>query len=539
VTAAVLPALATQSALPAAFQAAEVNYVAVMPLLIVFGTAIIGVLVEAFAPRRHRHVIQVTVAVVGLVAAAVSIIWASSNLGLTMGITDGATNRSLFALAIDGPALFLQGAIVLMGILGVLTMAERFGGVGPDAFTPSGASTPGSPVETAATRAGALTSEVFPLTVFAIFGMMLFPATNDLLGMFVALEVLSLPLYILTGLARRRRLLSQEASLKYFLLGAFSSAFFLFGTALLYGYAGSVYFGDLSKAISTAPLAMNGLLLPGSFLVLVGLLFKVAAVPFHAWTPDVYQGAPTPVTGFMAACTKAAAFGAILRVAYVGLESARWEWSNALVIVALLTMVVGSVLSVTQTDMKRLLAYSSIAHAGFILVGVLAFDRAGVGAVLFYVVAYGFSTIAAFAIVSLVRQNGAEATHLSQWAGLGRNHPLTASAFAFLMLAFAGIPLTSGFVSKFAVFSAAVGSGATGTVLAVVGVLCSAITVFVYARVIVLMFFSEAPTEKVEVVMPSAMTTFSIAVGTLTTLALGIVPASLLDLADRASQFVR
>ena len=538
-TAAVLPALATQSALPAAFEPSEVNYVAVMPLLIVFVTALIGVLVEAFAPRARRHVIQVTVAVVGLAASAVSIIWASSNLGLTMGLTDGATNRSLFALAIDGPALFLQGAIVLMGILGVLTMAERFGGVGPDAFTPSGASTPGSPVETAATRAGALTSEVFPLTVFAIFGMMLFPTTNDLIGMFVALEVLSLPLYILTGLARRRRLLSQEASLKYFLLGAFSSAFFLFGTALLYGYAGSVYFGDLSKAISTAPLAMNGLLLPGAFLVFVGLLFKVGAVPFHAWTPDVYQGAPTPVTGFMAACTKAAAFGAILRVAYVGLDSARWEWSNALVIVALLTMVVGSVLSVTQTDMKRLLAYSSIAHAGFILVGVLAFDRDGVSAVLFYVVAYGFSTIAAFAIIGLVRQNGAEATHLSQWAGLGKRHPLTASAFAFLMLAFAGIPLTSGFVSKFAVFSAAVGSGATGAVLAVVGVLCSAITVFVYARVIVLMFFSEAPEEKVEVVMPSAMTTFSIAVGTLTTLALGIVPASLLDLADRASQFVR
>jgi NADH-quinone oxidoreductase subunit N len=539
VTAAVLPALSTQTALPAAFQASEVNYVAVMPLLIVFATALIGVLVEAFAPRERRHLIQVSVAVVGLLASAVSIIWASSNLGLTMGITDGATNRSLFALAIDGPALFLQGAIVLMGILGVLTMAERFGGVGPDAFTPSGASTPGSPVETAATRAGALTSEVFPLTVFAIFGMMLFPATNDLIGMFVALEVLSLPLYVLTGLARRRRLLSQEASLKYFLLGAFSSAFFLFGTALLYGYAGSVYFGDLSKAISTAPLAMNGLLLPGAFLVFVGLLFKVGAVPFHAWTPDVYQGAPTPVTGFMAACTKAAAFGAILRLAYVGLDTARWEWTNALVIVALLTMVIGSVLSVTQTDMKRLLAYSSIAHAGFILVGVLAFDRTGVGAVLFYIVAYGFSTIAAFAIITLVRQNGAEATHLSQWAGLGKRHPVTASAFAFLMLAFAGIPLTSGFVSKYAVFSAAVGSGATGTVLAVVGVLCSAITVFVYARVIVLMFFSEPPEETVEVVTPSAMTTFSIAIGTLVTLALGVVPASLLDLADRASQFVR
>jgi NADH-quinone oxidoreductase subunit N len=539
VTAVVLPALSDQVALPSAFQASEVNYVAVMPLLIVFVTALVGVMIEAFVPRGRRHTIQVSVAVVGLVAAAVSLVWASGNLGLTMGVADTVNNRSLFALAIDGPALFLQGAILLMGILGVLTMAERFGGVGPDAFTPSGASTPGSAVETAATRAGALTSEVFPLTLFAIFGMMLFPTTNDLIGMFVALEVLSLPLYILTGLARRRRLLSQEASLKYFLLGAFSSAFFLFGTALLYGYAGSVYFADLSKAISTAPLAMNGLLLPGAFLVFVGLLFKVGAVPFHAWTPDVYQGAPTPVTGFMAACTKAAAFGAILRLAYVGLDTARWEWSNALVIVALLTMVVGSVLSVTQTDMKRLLAYSSIAHAGFILVGVLAFDRTGVGAVLFYIVAYGFSTIAAFAIVSLVRQNGGEATHLSQWAGLGRSHPLAASTFAFLMLAFAGIPLTSGFVSKFAVFSAAVGSGATGTVLAVVGVLCSAITVFVYARVIVLMFFSEAPVEPVEVVTPSAMTTFSIAIGTLTTLALGVVPASVLALADRASQFVR
>jgi NADH-quinone oxidoreductase subunit N len=357
--------------------------------------------------------------------------------------------------------------------------------------------------------------------------------------MFVALEVLSLPLYILTGLARRRRLLSQEASLKYFLLGAFSSAFFLFGTALLYGYAGSVYFSDLSTAVATGPIAMNGLLLPGAFLVFVGLLFKVGAVPFHAWTPDVYQGAPTTVTGFMAACTKAAAFGAILRLAYVGLDTARWEWSNALVIVALLTMVIGAVLSVTQTDMKRLLAYSSIAHAGFILVGVLAFDSTAVSAVLFYLVAYGFATIAAFAIVSLVRQNGAEATHLSQWAGLGRRYPVVGAAFAFLMLAFAGIPLTSGFVSKFAVFSAAVDSGATGTVLAVVGVLCSAITVFVYARVIVLMFFSEAPDDTVEVVTPSVTTTFSIAIGTLVTLVLGILPASLLDLADRASQFVR
>ena len=528
------------SGLQTAFQQATIDYLAILPLLIVFGVAIIGVLVEAFVPRDRRHVVQVGLAVLGLLAAFVAVIVAAGHQGLTMGITDGASDRRLFALAIDGPALFMQGTILLLGVLGVLTMAERLGGVGPDAFTPSGASVPGSPFETNASRAGALTSEVFPLTMFAIFGMILFPTTNDLIGMFVALEVLSLPLYILSGLARRRRLLSQEASLK------FSSAFFLFGTALLYGYSGSFVLGDISKAISTGPIEMNGLLVPGAFLVFVGLLFKVAAVPFHAWTPDVYQGAPTPVTGFMAACTKAAAFGAILRLAYVGLDTGRWEWTNALVIIALLTMVVGSVLSVTQTDMKRLLAYSSIAHAGFVLVGVLAFDSKGIGAVLFYVATYGFAIIAAFAIVSLVRQNGGEATHLSQWAGLGKRYPLVAGAFAFLMLAFAGIPATSGFMAKFAVFSAAVGTGgATGTVLVVVGVLCSAITVFVYARVIVLMYFGDPPGDSgnadnaVEVVVPSVTTTFAIAIGTVITLALGVVPSALLDLADRASQFVR
>ena len=534
------------AAAPAVFTPASIDYLAILPMLVVFGTAVLGVLVEAFVSRERRHTVQVVLSVLGLVGAFVAVIVATSHQGLTLGVAlggpDPATARANFAVAIDGPALFMQGAIILMSILGVLTMAERLGGRGADAFTPSGASTPGSTFEAAATRVGAMTSEVFPLTMFAVGGMMLFPATNDLIGMFVALEVLSLPLYILTGLARRRRLLSQEASLKYFLLGAFSSAFFLFGTALLYGYAGSVYLPQLSAAVSTATIASDGLLVAGAFLVfvVVGLGFKVGAVPFHSWTPDVYQGAPTPVTGFMAACTKAAAFGAMLRLAYVGLDTSRWEWGNAVVVVGILTMVVGAVLSVTQTDMKRLLAYSSIAHAGFILVGLLAFDRAAVGAVLFYVVAYGFSTIAAFAIINLVRQNGSEATHLSQWAGLGRRYPVVAGVFSFLMLAFAGIPLTSGFVAKFGVFSAAVDTGGTtGTVLAIIGVLCSAITVFVYARVIVLMFFSEAPDEAVEVVTPSPSTTFSIAIGTMVTVALGVLPSALLDLTDRASQFIR
>ena len=366
--------------------------------------------------------------------------------------------------------------------------------------------------------------------------MMLFPAAGDLLVMFVALEVLSLPLYILTGLARRRRLLSQEASLKYFLLGAFSSAFFLFGSALLYGYAGSMSFGTIATAI-TQQSGMDGLLVPGVVLVAVGLLFKVGAVPFHSWTPDVYQGAPTPVTGFMAACTKIAAFGAILRLVYVGVAGSRWDWAPVLWAVAILTMVVGSVLTITQTDVKRLLAYSSITHAGFILVGVLAFDRAGVSAVLFYLAAYGFTIIAAFAVVSLVRDGGSEATHLSQWAGLGRRNPVVAGIMAFLLLAFAGIPLTSGFTAKYAVFAAAVAHG--GSVLVVVGVLASSIAAFVYVRLIVLMYFSEPVGDTTRVMVPSVVTTLAVTLGTVATLVLGILPSPVLDLASSSSLFLR
>src|SRR5690349_11954216 len=523
------PALSAP-ALASAFKAADVDYSAIAPMLIVIAGALIGVLVEAFAPRRLRHSIQVALALVTLVAAFVVLVTVSAD----------ATHRGgtlALAVIIDGPALFLQGAILLMAALGVLTMAEKFGGQGADAFTPMGAAVPGSPQGAAALRAGLATSEVFPLTMFAVLGMMLFPAAGDLLTMFVALEVLSLPLYLLSGLARRRRLLSQEAALKYFLLGAFSSAFFLFGSALLYGYAGSVYLADIAKTVSAAPGAMDGLLIPGVVLVSVGLLFKVGAVPFHSWTPDVYQGAPTPVTGFMAACTKVAAFGAILRLFYVGVAGSRWDWQPVLWAVAILTMVVGSVLTITQTDIKRLLAYSSITHAGFILTGVLAFDRVGVSSVMFYLAAYGFSIIAAFAVVSLVRDGGSEATHLSQWAGLGRRNPLVAGIMAFLLLAFAGIPLTSGFTAKYAVFAAAVAHG--GAWLVVVGVLASSIAAFVYVRVIVLMYFSRPAGGTTHVVAPSVVTTLALTLGTVATLVLGILPSPLLDLATSSSLFLR
>ena len=219
-------------------------------------------------------------------------------------------------------------------------------------------------------------TEVFPLTMFAVGGMLLFGASDDLLTMFIALEVLSLPLYLLCGLARRRRLLSQEAAMKYFLLGAFSSAFFLYGVAMLYGYAGTLNLGGIAEAVASGS-GKTSLALIGTGLVLVGVLFKVGAVPFHSWIPDVYQGAPTPITAFMAAATKIAAFGAMLRIFYIALPGLRDDWRPVLWAVAILTMVVGTVTAVTQTDVKRMLAYSAVAHSGFILTGVIAGNEAG------------------------------------------------------------------------------------------------------------------------------------------------------------------
>jgi NADH-quinone oxidoreductase subunit N len=506
--------------------APTIEYGELLPMLIVFGAAIIGVLIEAFVPRPPRHLLQVGLALVALIAAFVAVIWLAGTPLV------GAAG----SVAIDGPALFLQGAILVLAAISVLFFAERRLEGGGDAFAPSASALPGGAAERTLVTAGVLQTEVYPLTMFAIGGMLLFPAANDLLTLFVALEVLSLPLYLLAGMARRRRLLSQEAALKYFLLGAFSSAFFLFGAALIYGFAGSVQLSDIDVALGTR-VGQEGLLLAGVGLIAVGLLFKVSAAPFHSWTPDVYQGAPTPVTGFMAACTKVAAFGAMLRIFYVSFGAVSSDWQPMFWAVAVLTMMVGVVVALTQTDVKRMLAYSSIAHAGFILTGMVAADAIGTASVLFYLVVYGFTTVGAFAVVTLVRDSAGEATHLAKWAGLGKRSPLVAATFALFLLAFAGIPLTSGFVGKLVVFSAAIDAGAV--LLVIVGVVASAIAAFFYIRVIVLMFFTEPAPDGPTVAVPSLWTTVGIGLGVAATIILGIVPGPMLELAQQAATFVR
>ena len=459
------------------------------------------------------------------------------------------------AIAIDGPSMFLQGTILVLSLLAVLVMGDR-GSTAEDPFTAQAATVPDSVEESRATAAGWTTTETYPLLLFSIGGMMLLPAANDLLTMFVALEVLSLPLYLLCGIARRRRRLSQEASLKYFLLGAFSSAFFLYGTALLYGYAGSVGLPEISGTIlgitgierTNLNEGMDFLLLPGAAMVLIGMLFKIGAAPFHVWTPDVYQGAPTPITGFMASVTKVAAFGALLRLAYIGMPGLRWDWQPVLFVVAIVTMLVGSIVAVVQADVKRMLAYSSIAHAGFLLIGILAMDVTGVRSTLFYLLVYGVTTVGAFALVSLVRTRtddgglGGEATRLSQWAGLGRRSPWLAGTFSLLLLALAGIPLTSGFIGKFGVFASAVDHFTTGVthggvIVVVFGVLASVIAAFFYVRVIVLMYFSDPIGDTTVVAVPGPLTAFAITVVAGVTILLGVYPSLLMDLTERLSLF--
>ncbi|OLL74233.1 NADH-ubiquinone oxidoreductase chain N [Pseudonocardia sp. Ae168_Ps1] len=524
-----LPAQVTQIEMP------PIDWAASSPLWIVFAGACVSVLPEAFLPRHQRWPVQVLWTGITLVAALVALAgYALSSPGPVL--TFGA------ALAVDSPALFLWGTLIVLAIPSLLLLADRSvepGGV----FVASAAERAAARAGVPATGGGAppehvdrsygapdeqptMQTEPFPFVLFALGGMMAFVAANDLLTMFIALEVLSLPLYLMCGLARRRRLLSQEAAVKYFLLGAFGSAFFLYGIALLYGYAGSVRLSAISQA-TAGTLASDTLLFAGLALLLVGLLFKGSVAPFHTWTPDVYQGAPTPVTAFMAACTKVAAFGAIARVLYVGFGSTVWEWRGVLWAVAIVSMVVGAVLGLTQSDVKRMIAYSSIAHAGFILLGAMALTPQGTAGLLFYLLAYGFTTVAVFGVVSLVRGPDGEASHLSAWAGLAKRSPLAAGIMTFLLLALAGIPLTSGFTAKFAVFSAASADGMVP--LVVIALVASAVAAFFYLRIVVLMYFSEPAEDGPTVVVPGAFTTVAITLGTLATLVLGILPTPVLE----------
>ena len=503
------------------FTAPVLNYTLLSPMLVLLGGALIGVLVEAFVSKALRPIVQLCLTV-GTLVLSLAQLWRIRN--------EESTTAAMGSIVIDGPAILLQASILIISIISVFLIADT------DQFTALAAALPGSDEERHAVQTGNQVTEVYPLTLFAISGMMMFPVSSDLITLFVALEMLSLPLYLMAGLSRRRRLASQEAALKYFLLGAFSSAFFLFGMAYLYGYSGSVTFSGIRESVVGGG-GNDVLLLIGIAFISIGLLFKVGAVPFHAWSPDVYQGAPTPITGFMAAATKVAAFGAMLRIYYTVFANAEWSWSPLLSAIAIVTMLFGSLVAIAQRDVKRMLAYSSIAHAGFLLAGVIALNKAGLEASIFYLFAYGVATVGAFAVVALVRDSGGEVTDLNRWKGLGKRSPWVAATFAGFLLAFAGIPLTSGFIGKFSIFSAAYENGAKGVVIA--GVLSSAIAAFFYIRVIVLMFFTDPIQDGTSVEIPSILTRTAVISSIVLTILLGIYPGPLLTMITDFSTFIR
>ena len=393
--------------------------------------------------------------------------------------------------------------------------------------------------------------EYYSLLLFSAAGMMLMAAATDLIMVFLGIELLSISLYIMTGFSRYR-LESEEASIKYLLLGSFATGFLLFGIALVYGATGSTNLGCVSQSLGqsswfanqfcapvtgagSVPAHSPAILLAGMGLLIVGLGFKAAVAPFHLWTPDVYEGAPTAVTAYMSVAAKAAAFAAILRVFMIAFPSLVHDWSGMIGVIAMLTMIVGNTVAIAQTNIKRMLAYSSIAHAGYILVAVVAANQLGAQSVLFYTLAYTLMNLGAFAIVILLGRRGEENELLSDFAGLGYRQPVLGFLMALFMLSLAGIPPTAGFVGKFYIFSAAMQAGQY--VLAVVGVLASVISVYFYLRVIYLMYMVEPSREYAPLVRaPWAMAAAAVAgVGVL---ALGLYPLPLLDLAQASVGFI-
>jgi NADH-quinone oxidoreductase subunit N len=385
-------------------------------------------------------------------------------------------------------------------------------------------------------------SEFYALVLFAVAGMMLMAAAADLIVIFLALETFSIALYVLVAF-KKRSSEAQESAMKYFLLGAFSSAFFLFGIALAYGAVGTTNLystgpnaDSLFRFASGGPATDHGLLILAMGLIIVGLGFKIAAVPFHAWTPDAYQGAPSPVTGFMAAGSKIAGFAALIRVLDAILFPLRWDWRPLVIGIAVLTMVVGSVLAVVQEDVKRMLAYSSIAHAGFVLVGVIAANDRGVSGSLFYLATYGLTVLGSFAVISILGGPGEHRTRLTDYRGAFYQRPLLAGALTLFLLALAGVPVTSGFVGKLVVFGAAIESGYWW--LVVIGVLTSAIAAFFYLRVLVVMYMQE-PIEGVEAAPAGGrLANAVVAITALATIVLGLAWGPLIDAAERARFFV-
>jgi NADH-quinone oxidoreductase subunit N len=472
------------------------SFAATIPILIVVLSAIAAMLAEAIRHPGERMYIA-GFGLIGLVGALV----ASCFLWDTDALSFGVVRADNFALFIN----------IVLCIVGILTMVFSHDVV---------------------EREGLPAGEYYALTLFAISGMMLMAAATDLLVIFLALEVMSLAVYVLTGL-RRSSVAGAEAAFKYFLLGAFSSAFFLYGIAFAFTIAGSTRLDVVGTAMASGPNSTLALLAVG--LLAVGFCFKVSAVPFHMWTPDAYEGAPTIVTAFMSTGVKAAAFAAFVRVFLSPLEPLQGHWMPVLGAIAAATMILGAVLGVLQNNVKRMLAYSSIAHAGYLLLGIVAANSAGKGAVLFYLLTYAIANMGALGIVALLGTAEHPHDNLRDFAGLWKTRPGLAGLMTVFLLSLGGFPPTAGFIGKWYIFSAAVQEQHYW--LAIIGVLSSVVSVFFYLRIVVMMYMTEEPAApaRPSISVPSMV---ALAFILLATFYLGVLPNRVLEFAMQSIQTI-
>jgi NADH-quinone oxidoreductase subunit N len=499
----------------ATFSGPEVQWFDLSPILVLVSASLFLLVAGALSPPWPRGLYAVvTAAAAGAAGVLAMVMWDD--------ITDNGTSTLVGgALAFDTFAQFVTITICAAVVLIALTSDDYL------------------------RREDLDSPEIYALFLVAATGAVVMAAANDLIVLFIGLETMSLGFYVLVASYRRKRG-TAEGAIKYFVLGGFSSAFLLYGIALVFGATGSTNITKMVDAVTNGiPVERNDtLVLAGVALLLVGLGFKIAAVPFHVWTPDVYQGAPTPVTGFMASVGKVAAFGALLRVLVVGLPAFRDDWRPAIWVLAVLSLVVGSFLAVVQTDVKRMLAYSSISHAGFILVGVeAAAHRAGeadsglgVPSALVYLLAYAVMVAGTFGIVALVARRGDRETTLDAFRGLGAQRPALSLALTVLLVAQAGVPFTSGFIAKFGVIRAGVDEHSYA--LAIIAMLSSVVAAFIYLRIMVSVWMADPAGDARPVRVPfSAGLAIFLAVGF--TIFVGVVPGWLLDAAEQTTQFAR
>ncbi len=485
------------------FVGPSVDWFALSPLLVLLGASLVLLVGSALAPtiwRRGWYALLTAAAAAAAIVLSV-VLWNDVQ-------NDGARSLVGGAITLDGFSVFITIVICSAVLLSALLADDYL------------------------RREDQEGAELYALFLLSAAGGIIMGAADDLIVLFLGLETLSIALYI-TAAMHRRRIESKEAAMKYFVLGGFSSAFFLYGVALIYGATGTTRIAGIVEAFNTSVPSDAPLLLAGLALLLVGLGFKVAAVPFHSWAPDVYQGSPTPVSGFMASAAKAAGFAALLRVFVVGMGALETDWRPVVWAIAVVTLVVGSVVALVQTDVKRMLAYSSINHAGFVLIGVEAASDRGTAASLTYLMIYAFMVIGSFGVVTLVARTGDAATDLDSFRGLSRAKPLLALVFAIFLLAQAGVPLTGGFVAKFSVITAAVERESYA--LAIVAMVTSAIAAFVYLRIVVAMYLADPdPDDDLEPVRVPAGAAVAIGLAFAVTITAGMLPSLVLDPADDA-----